>query len=165
MGRDKALIEVDRVAMVVRVATALRDAGCDPVFAVGGNQSAIEALGIRFVPDEHPGEGPVGGVLTAIAACTSPAVVVAACDLPYLTAATVSALIAQRAVADAVVTMTDRVQPMCVLWSRNAEPSIRDAFAGGERRVKAVLAELRTTRVAVNPQDLTNANTPGDLSQ
>lgn len=164
MGRDKALVEVDGVAMVVRVANALRAAGCQPVFAVGGDRAALEALGIEFVTDAHPGEGPVGGVITALAACGT-AVVVVACDVPYLTAGTVRALLSGGGAAHATVAVTDRVQPLCALWSRRALGQLRESFAGGERRLLAVLDQLETLQIPANPQDLANVNAPGDLPQ
>ena len=164
MGRDKAHVEVDGVAMAARVAAALRAAGCHPVFAVGGNQQALEAMGIEFVADLYPGEGPVGGVISALDACAAPAVVVVACDLPYLTAGTVSALI-EAAVAQVVVTVTDRVQPMCALWSHSALDVLRREFHAGERRLLAVLDQLETRQIPANPQDLANVNTPDDLPQ
>ena len=165
MGRDKALVDIDGVAMVARVATALRTAGCQPVFAVGGNQRALEALGIEFVADLYPGEGPVGGVITALEACTAPAVVVVACDLPYLTADTISALVATADAAQATVVVTDRVQPMCALWSRDAMGVLRREFDAGERRLLAVLDQLETSQMPADPQDLANVNAPGDLPQ
>ncbi len=165
MGLDKALVEVDGVAMVVRVANALRAAGCQPVFAVGGERAALEALGIEFVADLYPGEGPVGGVITALAASDPAAVVVVACDLPYLTVDTVRALLGSGGAAHATVAVTDRVQPMCALWSRRALDSLREAFAGGERRLLAVLDQLETLQIPANPQDLANVNAPGDLPQ
>ncbi len=165
MGRDKALVEVDGVAMVVRVANALRAAGCQPVFAVGGDRAALEALGLEFVIDSFPGEGPVGGVITAFTACDTPAVVVVACDVPYLTADTVRALLGASGAVHATIAVTDRVQPMCALWSRTALGDVREAFAGGERRLLAVLDQLETVRIPVDHQDLANVNAPGDLPQ
>ncbi len=166
MGRDKALIEVDGVAMAVRVATTLRAAGCHPVFAVGGNRSALEALGLTVVADQYPGEGPVGGVITALDACDTPGVVVVACDVPYLTVATVHALLVDGGGAPlATVAVTDRVQPMCALWSRSAIGHLRAAFTSGERRLLTVLDQLEILQVPANPQDLANVNAPGDLPQ
>lgn len=165
MGRDKAIVEVDGVAMAARVAAALRVAGCHPVFAVGGDQPALEAMGIEFVTDLHPGEGPVGGVITALKACAPSAVVVVACDLPFLTADTVSALVEAANAAQAVVAVTDRVQPMCALWSQSAFDVLRREFDAGERRLLAVLDQLETRQIPANPQDLANVNTPDDLPQ
>ena len=165
MGRDKAFVVVDGVAMATRVAAALRLAGCHPVFAVGGDQRALEAMGIEFVADLHPGEGPVGGVITALEACAAPTVVVVACDLPYLTAGTVSALVEAAAEVQAVVAATDRMQPMCARWSQSALDVLRREFDAGERRLLAVLDQLETRQIPANPQDLANVNTPDDLPQ
>lgn len=165
MGRDKAFVEIDGVAMVVRAASVLRAAGCQPVFAVGGDRHALATVGIEFVADLHPGEGPVGGVITALEACDAPAIVVVACDLPYLTVHTVRSLVSAAGAAQATVAVTDRVQPMCALWSRGSLDILRRSFAEGERRLLAVLDQLETQQVPANPQDLANVNAPGDLPE
>ena len=70
MGRDKALIEIDGVPMVRRVAVALREAGARTVIAVGGDAprlaEALAGLDVRLVPDDTPGAGPLAGLLTAL---------------------------------------------------------------------------------------------------
>ena len=87
MGRDKALIEVDGVPMARRVADALEEGRADPVLCIGGDQAALEALGLEFLADDRPGEGPLGGLLTALEWAEGmpwDAVVVSACDHPWL---------------------------------------------------------------------------------
>src|SRR5205085_1408893 len=66
-----------------RVADALRAAGADPVVAIGGDEPALRALGLTVVADAHPGEGPLGGIITALEALGERAELVAvlACDL------------------------------------------------------------------------------------
>ena len=66
MGTDKALITTDGITLVERAVDALTRAGADPVIVVGGNRAAIEALGLRYVDDQWPGEGPLGGIITAL---------------------------------------------------------------------------------------------------
>ena len=167
MGRDKALLAVDGVAMAARVASALRAAGCDPVVAIGGDELGLSGVGLVVVPDRWPGEGPLGGVITSLEAhARADAVFVVACDLPWITPSTVKALRAGLDVTpqtDAVVAVTDRPQPLCVVWRRAALPTLRSQFSSGERRVHVALAALQVTEVAVNPQDLVNVNSPGDL--
>lgn len=166
MGRDKALVEVDGTPMVLRVVAALRAAGCDPVVAIGGDRDALEHLGLSVVTDDFPGEGPLGGVITALDHhVMAEVVVVAACDLPHLTEATVRQLIGALHDADVVVPRTDRLQPMCSLWQRSVTESLRSAFMAGERRLQDALEGLQVVEIAVNPQDLANVNTPGDLLQ
>lgn len=66
MGCDKALIEIDGRPMAARVADALRAGGCAPVLAVGGDGHALAAVGLVPVTDRWPGEGPLGGLATAL---------------------------------------------------------------------------------------------------
>jgi molybdopterin-guanine dinucleotide biosynthesis protein A len=72
MGRDKALLPVGGVPMALRVADALRAAGADEVVAVGGDATALAALGLTVVPDDHPGVGPLAAIVTALAAGAAP---------------------------------------------------------------------------------------------
>lgn len=166
MGRDKALVEVHGVPMVLHVVAALRAAGCDPVVAIGGDTDALEHLGLSVVLDTFPGEGPLGGVITALDHhAKAEAVVVAACDLPHLTEATVRKVIGALHDADVVVPRTDRAQPLCSVWRRSVTESLRSAFMSGERRLQDALEGLQVVEIDVNPQDLANVNTPGDLLQ
>jgi len=104
-------------------------------------------------------------VITALASCDAPAVLVVACDVPYLTVGTVRALLERPGAEHVAVAVTDRLEPMCALWLRTALGQVRGIFAGGERRLFAVLDQLDSRQVPVNPQDLANVNAPGDLPQ
>lgn len=167
MGRDKAFVTVDGVPMARRVADVLLGAGCEPVMAVGGDADGLAALGLATVRDGWPGEGPVGGVLTALRHWVdADAVVAVACDLPRLTSDTVRALLAALDAtpeANAAAAFTDRVEPLCVAWRPAASTGLRDALDAGERRLHVVLETLAPIHVAVDLQDLTNVNAPSDL--
>jgi molybdopterin-guanine dinucleotide biosynthesis protein A len=173
MGRDKAFIAVEGRPMVTAVATALYEAGCAPVVAVGGDAGRLTELGLQVVPDEWPGEGPLGAIITALRHTSGSATtVVVACDLPWLTADVVNAIIdvAHRPDVDVAIATTQldagapvRDEPMCACWSRSAESSLVIRFDAGERAVHAVLDGLRVRRVPVPALPLRNVNVPGDL--
>lgn len=170
MGRDKALLEVDGVAMATRVAGAIAARGCHPVVAIGGDAAGLASVGLDVIADRWPGQGPLGGILTALEWARScvPAtgrVLAVATDLPWLDALTVDALLAHRGRTDldVVVATTDRLEPLCALWWPSAVTTIADRFAAGERAVHAVLAALRCLEVEVAPESLTNVNSPADL--
>ena len=57
MGADKALIEIDGVAMAERVARVLDAAGCEPVVFVGGDPALAE-LGSALDRRPLSGRGP-----------------------------------------------------------------------------------------------------------
>ena len=161
MGADKATIEVDGTSMARRVADVLTAAGCSPVVAIGGDLSALKRLGLEFVGDEFPGEGPLGGILTALAAGAPAAVV--ACDLPRLRSATVAALIVAVDGHDAAIAFSDRAEPLCAVWSGSAATALRTKFEAGERAVHRAIEGLDIAWVPVASAELGNVNTPGDL--
>jgi molybdenum cofactor guanylyltransferase len=161
MGADKATIPVAGVAMARRVADALTAAGCSPVVAVGGDTAALRALGLEYVADEFPGEGPLGGVLTALSVGSPVAVV--ACDLPHLRPQTLTELIEALGGHDAAVARSDRAEPLCAVWSDRAASLLRAQFQAGERAMHRAITDLDIAWVTVPATDLTNINTPIDL--
>lgn len=172
MGADKALLEVDGMAMAARVVASLAAAGCHPIVAVGGDRAGLEALGIDVIDDPWPGEGPLGGVLAALTWASGP-VVVLACDLPRIDASTVRHLVdaasvdaasVDEAPVDVVVARSDRPEPLCARWHPTALPVLSAAFDGGERSVRRAMAGLRVAEVAVDPRAVVDADTPEDLA-
>jgi molybdopterin-guanine dinucleotide biosynthesis protein A len=174
MGRDKTLLEVDGTPMGLRVAAALRAAGAAPVVAVGGDGPALSALGLTWHADRHPGEGPLGGLLSAFAAVPgAELVVVLATDLPDVTAGAITALVAGIGGHDAALARREvddedsgGLEPLCAVWRPAAcRPVLERAFATGERAVHRAWADLDLVGVAVPPQVLRNVNTLGDLGR
>jgi molybdenum cofactor guanylyltransferase len=171
MGTDKALVEVDGVAMAERVARALEAAGCAPVAFVGGDEAGLGRFGRPFHPDRWPGEGPLGGVLTALVdvggeVVVGGDVVVAACDLPFLDASTIDRLLAAAAPGiDVAVATTDRLEPAVAWWSDSARPAIEGAWGDGLRALHEAVARLRMVAVPVEPDALRNVNAPADLGR
>jgi molybdopterin-guanine dinucleotide biosynthesis protein A len=168
MGTDKALMEVAGVAMAERVARALAAGGCEPVAFVGGDAVRLARLGRPVHADRWPGEGPLGGVLTALAVAGGDDVVVAACDLPFLDGASVARLLETAACdegrrVDVVVATTERIEPALAWWGGSARGEIACHWDRGVRALHVVIAELRSVEVPVDPAALRNVNVPADL--
>ena len=167
MGRTKALIDVGGLPMATRVANALAAAGCRDVVLVGGDPTELASLCLAVVADQYPREGPVGGVLTALHHHrTATHVVVAACDLPGLTAGAVQRLLdAVTTATDVVVAMTDRLEPVLAVWNVDTIATIEAAFATGTRALHDILALFDIATVAVDASEMRNINRPEDLMQ
>lgn len=168
MGSTKALMEVDGRAMADRVLDAARAVGADPVVILGGDPKELAGLSAPVVLDRYPGEGPVGGVLGALRHFEGIAdrVLVLPCDLAHLDAATLFPLIEAEAgdgFSQVWVAATDRLEPMCAIWSVDAADQVQQRFDAGERALHAVIGEIPHVAVTVDPTGLTNINTPDDL--
>lgn len=165
MGTDKAVLEVRGVPMLGLVAGVLRMAGAKPVVQVGG--AARAGVELTVVPDAVGGAGPMGGVLAALRWSIAPRVVIAACDLPDLTASTVRRLIraSWTSQAPVVAAWTGRWEPLCSVWSvRVALPEVEAAVASGDHALHRVIEVLGGHRVEVAADELRNVNTPDDLA-
>jgi len=165
MGRPKAFIEVGGQTLLDRAVAALSDAGANPIVVVGGDRRAVEAAGHRFVPDEHPGEGPLGGIISALGAADTELVVVLACDLLEASPLAVTRLIAALGTADVAVPVVDgHAQWLHAVWRRSAERTLRTAFDRGERAPRRALNGLVDVEVfGGSPSWYADADTPTDL--
>src|SRR3954465_1638828 len=148
MGRDKALVEVDGRALARVAADALLAAGATDVVVIGGDPDRLGALGLQVHPDDHPGEGPLGAIRTALgladpAGASDDIVMVLACDMPAVDAATVASVVdalAARPDADGAVPMLDgRRQILPAAYRRRLRSRLAEAFAAGERAPRHAL--------------------------
>ena len=165
MGRDKATLRIGGETLARRTAAVVGAAGCDPVCLVGGSDVRHGHLGLPRVPDPHPGEGPLGAIVAALAWSPTPAVLVVACDLPGLTAEAVAA-VAGAAVGDvdaAVARSSRGPEWMVAAWRRSATGPLAERFAGGTRAVHEAARGLRIVAVPVADDAVRNANRPADL--
>jgi molybdopterin-guanine dinucleotide biosynthesis protein A len=165
MGSDKALLEVEGRALALRVADALRAAGATEVIAVGGDEPALTGLGLRVVPDLHPGEGPLGGILAALAGTDAAVVVVVACDLLAADPAAIGTVVDALGDADVAAPLHDgRHELLHAAYARRAEPVLGAAFASGERAPRRAVGGLTVAAVIGLPAAaLADADTPEDL--
>jgi molybdopterin-guanine dinucleotide biosynthesis protein A len=167
MGRDKALLEVDGQPMAVRVADALAGAGASEVFCVGGDPE-LRSHGLRLVGDEHPGEGPLDGLVAALSNAAHDLVVVLACDLLAPSVAAVGRLVdsaADRPDPAAIVPVVgDRPQWLHGAWRRDeCLTSLVAAFDTGERSIHRAVAALDVAFVVDDGPGFADADVPGDL--
>ncbi|MGH9188236.1 MAG: molybdenum cofactor guanylyltransferase, partial [Acidimicrobiales bacterium] len=149
-------------------AEALRTAGAAEVFTVGGAVADLVALGLDARPDLYPGQGPLGGLVTALAEAGGDLVAVLACDLVAPTPSAVRAIIGALEAspdADAALAFADgRRQWTHGAWRRRAATRLSAAFEAGERAIHRAAVGLRLVDVyGLDPRALADADTPGQL--
>lgn len=167
MGTDKAFVVVRGKPLCTYPQRALLDAGARRVVAVGGARpDELRILGFEPVADRHPGEGPLGGVLTALDAATDPEVVVLSCDLPAVDAAAVLALLSalRESRADAAVPVDlGRRQLSAAAYRRSALEVLAGAFDSGIRSLHGALRLLDVIEVDARRGVFDDLDDPEDL--
>jgi molybdenum cofactor guanylyltransferase len=171
MKRDKAGLEylgksqLDRAFELARRHVA-------PVFvSVRGNQAADPARARRpLIIDSVPGEGPIAGIRSALAAHPDVAWLVLACDLPFLSDAALAHLLNERdanLLATAYRSAHDGLpEPLCAVWEPRAAAELAAYQASGGRCPRKFL--MRHAARILEPLDaraLDNVNTPEEYAQ
>lgn len=164
MGTDKATFPIDGVPMANRVASAAREAGATEVLLVGGPQGRCKSLDGTWKKDAYPGEGPLGGVITALKGAQHDAVVVLSCDMPFITAAVIKSLVRALPDAQATVGRTDRLNWLCSAWSKSeCLATLQGVWKRNERAVHRAAVLLDVAEVPVPAVAVRNINSPQDL--
>jgi molybdopterin-guanine dinucleotide biosynthesis protein A len=168
MGRDKALLPVEGRPLVLVAATALQDAGASSVVCVGGDLDGLAALGLTVVADEHPGEGPLGALITALGQAEHDLVAVLSCDLPHADPSAVRAIVdalASAPAAHAAIPVVDgRRQLLHGAYRRRTLSHWVSAFEAGERALHRPARALQVVEIAgLDESWLRDADRPEDL--
>lgn len=167
MGLDKAVLHVDGQPLIARVLTAL--CGLGAVAIVGGNEDDFREMDVRWLADAHPGEGPLGALITGMKHVEAEVVVAAACDLPHLRADIVDELIWQLRSSGAQVAtplIGGTYQWHIAAWSNDALPALEAAFSRGVRSLRGAASGLNVVSVVfASHRDFDDVDTPDDLAR
>lgn len=148
MGVEKALLVLDGERLIERAAGAL---SLFPRRMLVLDRPGDGPLrGGQILPDwpraydRFPDAGPLGALVTALAASSTPWVVLAACDMPFLTAEYYDALIARLDPACRVLVprWEEGAEPLAGAYHRDALPVLVEAVSRGELAVMDAVAGL-----------------------
>jgi molybdopterin-guanine dinucleotide biosynthesis protein A len=149
-GRDKALVEFDGKPMLTRMIQLMQSTGGKvKLVALPGK---YESHGVEIVADQWPGEGPLGGIITALeeAAKTSNKRewnVIVSCDMPFLTSDWLEFMRRRAAESKAQVVLPHSTlgpEPLCACYRTDAASALRAAFESGIRKVTEGLKQVST---------------------
>lgn len=137
MGRDKALVDFKGRPLVEVALVALERAGAAEVAVIGGSEDALAPLGHEIVPDLHPGEGPLGAIITALTWANHDVCMVLACDHVATGAPAVTSVVGALGSGDVAVPVVEgRLQTLHAAWRTRARGHLADRFAAGARSVR-----------------------------
>jgi molybdopterin-guanine dinucleotide biosynthesis protein A len=167
MGADKALLTLRGVPLGAAVASVVQQAAGSAVIV--GDPALYGALGFAAIPDLFPGEGPLGGIITAISHTAADWNLITACDMPELAPGFLDCLFEAAERSNARVLLPrgpgGRPEPLCAVYHRDALPALSVAFGSGMRKITAALESLSVEYFSVpDLKRLQNLNTPEEWS-
>jgi molybdopterin-guanine dinucleotide biosynthesis protein A len=170
-GRDKSALIVDGLPILDRQMAELEAVSDDVMLVVGECTPATVPPRLRVVRDRVPACGPLGGLDAALAAARHDALVLVACDMPFVTARLLGHLLALTSEADAIVPRTERgYHPLCAAYTRACQPAIAERLDRRQLRMMDFLADVRVRVVSGKELEalgdhhrlLANVNTPAE---
>lgn len=183
MGIDKALLRLREgdpplLALVLDRLTAV----ADDVFVVATARPEYSAFGVPVWPDDAPGEGTLGGILTAIRRASHKHCLVVACDMPFLNPPFLRWMAGQPRDYDVLIPRIPGEsrqgsglvwQTLHAIYGKGCEEPIVRCLEAGQRRVIGFFPDVRVrpieaaTAATFDPSFATffNANTPEALAE
>jgi molybdopterin-guanine dinucleotide biosynthesis protein A len=170
-GRDKSALIVGGLPILDRQMAELEAVSDDVMLIVGERAPATIPARLRVVRDRVAECGPLGGLDAALAAARHDALVLVACDMPFVTARLLGHLLALTSEADAIVPRTERgYHPLCAAYTRACQPAIADRLDRRQLRMMEFLADVRVRVVSSEELQalgdhhrlLANVNTPAE---
>jgi molybdopterin-guanine dinucleotide biosynthesis protein A len=157
-GTDKAMVRLGGKSMLERTGELLAKV-CVDVTIVAAEGKYADAPWPR-IADRWPGQGPLGGILTALhhlratesgdqsrdeEGDSCPFALILSCDMPFLTAAFLRFLTERALVSEAAIIVPEaanRLEPLCACWCSAATEAIQAVFDAGSRKVTEAMKHV-----------------------
>ncbi len=170
MGQDKALLEVDGKPLLLHAVEKLKSHVRE--LLVIGEPRKYGHIWPGVLPDEIPGMGPLGGIVTAMGAARHDRLLVLAVDVPGVNERLLERLTRELPEdADALVPRhAGALEPLVAAYHRRCLPAFMDRMMKSRLAMHGALEDVRAAYLDIDPgedgwpEDLfRNLNSPDDL--
>ena len=163
MGTDKAALTVEGETLLERTARVADEAGLAVVVVGRARPEGWTREGVRFVPDDVSGAGPLGALTTALGRLGEPLLALA-CDLPLLSADALGWLAAQTpGLHGLAVQREGKAEPLFSVYTPACLPLAGARLAAGRLSLRGLIEAGAFARVDAPDwvtARLVNVNTP-----
>jgi len=173
MGEDKGLMLLRGRPLIAYVLDAV--ARCGPAIStirISTANPAYRQFGYPLLADLVPDCGPLGGIHAALQTAATETVLVAGCDLPFVTHETIARLgerMRSQPSAVVVAAYAGQPQPLLGFYQRSALPILARRMEQRQLRLREFLAEAGATKVelqgVVPENSFFNVNTPEEFAE
>jgi molybdenum cofactor guanylyltransferase len=182
-GRDKALVRFGARPLLLDIVRLAQTCATDVVVVASDRKYSNLGADLKAIEDQWPGEGPLGGVITALqhTAATNTSAewnLILSCDMPFLTAEWLHFLVDHARESDKEIQVilphsAHGPEPLCACYRTSAAHPLKNVFDRGVRKVTQALKEVRTEvldesvwkRFDSAGRLFWNMNTPADFEE
>jgi molybdopterin-guanine dinucleotide biosynthesis protein A len=174
MGTDKGLVSLRGKPLFMYIIDQVTNLS-DDIYVVSNNSGSYPAISYRILPDEIPGIGALGGILTALTGAQNELCLVLACDMPFINEPLIKRLLDGVEGRDVAIPQLapEQLEPFRAIYRKTCLPAIEQAIKDGERRAVGFLPQVNVDVVSrsileqLNPtlDTFFNINTPEDLAE
>ena len=165
-GIEKPLADLGGKSLLAHVIARLEPQVDSIMLSVGRNSAQYARFGYPVVVDDDPDEGPLAGIVSALAAVDAPWTLTTPADTPFLPANLVLALAPScRERGAAVVSAGGHRQNLAMLLDEERTASLAGFYGAGGRAVHRWLVASGVDEVAFPEDGFMNINTPDDLAR
>jgi molybdopterin-guanine dinucleotide biosynthesis protein A len=168
MGRDKAGIMRQGETLLARAARIAQEAGLTVLVVGRGRPDDWLLPDTQFVPDAYPGQGPLGGLATALEDASQD-VLLLACDMPLLSAEALIWLDGQALGRHGLaVRSEEQWEPLFSVYTTEVLPLVQQRLETGKRSMHSLIEAGEFRSVAAPPEvaaALVNVNTPEEWAK
>ncbi|MGD7034960.1 molybdenum cofactor guanylyltransferase MobA [Methylotuvimicrobium buryatense] len=169
-NQDKGLVLFHRRPMVSYAIDSIKPLVDQVIINANRNLDAYSKFGLPVVSDQNGNfEGPLAGILSAMAHADAGIVLVMPCDSPLIKTDHLQRLLKaglNPEIDVAVAFDGERLHPVFLAIKTTLESSLIDYLGSGERKIDRWLMKHRMTQVDFSdaPEVFVNVNTLGELS-
>ncbi len=175
MGQNKAFIQIGNYALIEHVIHTANRLSPSELLIVTNTAQDYEQLGYRIVADTIMGQGAIGGIVSALQHSKTDAVLVIACDMPFVQLDLLKLLIQtfdEGGYQAIIPTIKGYPQGVLAIYHRDCLPYFKSAIQHDQRKLKIIFDQLKrvayldeTDWQTIDPHahSFLNINTPDDL--
>ena len=182
-GRNKALVRFGITPLLLEIVQLAQTCASEVAVIAGAQKYRDLAANLQIIEDLWPGEGPLGGIITALQHtpardCSVEWNLILSCDMPFLTAEWLQFLVAHAREANKEIQVilphsAHGPEPLCACYRSSAAGPLKNVFDRGVRKVTQALKEVRTEvldesvwkRFDSAGRLFWNMNTPADFEE
>jgi molybdopterin-guanine dinucleotide biosynthesis protein A len=135
--------------LLARLCAMLREVAS--AVTIVGSVEKYGGLAGKCVADQWPGEGPLGGIITALATTSQADAkcrwnLIVGCDMPFLTQQWLAYLVERTAASPGEVVVPQSkhgLEPLCACWRTSAYLPLLRLFEQGARKITEAMKHLR----------------------